>query len=72
MPLYVEEADIFVLYTARSFSFNNPSSKSGTTEKLKIKKTTACNQLFDKLQVRLVREMLALAEKRELFVPEKS
>jgi hypothetical protein len=25
--------------------------------------------LFDKLQVKSVREMLALAEKRELFVP---
>jgi DNA-binding CsgD family transcriptional regulator len=41
-------------------------------KRLNIKKTTAYwyrNQLFDKLQVRSVREMIALAEKRELVTP---
>jgi DNA-binding NarL/FixJ family response regulator len=41
-------------------------------KRLNIKKTTAYwyrNQLFDKLQVRSVREMIALAEKREPGTP---
>jgi hypothetical protein len=41
-------------------------------KRLNIKKTTAYwyrKQLFDKLQVGSVREMIALAEKRELAAP---